>query len=112
VTAAARARQRIRVPRFPVRFVAEGVEALGHLHDVSRAGLYVRATDLPRAGAVVALQFRSPAGDLVDLRGEVRWTTDAQGGRAREPGFAVALHEPPREYREFFLWAIAQGKEE
>jgi hypothetical protein len=112
VAAAARARQRIRVPRLPVRFVAEGVEALGHLKDVSRAGLYVRASDLPRAGAVVALQFRSPVGDLVDLRGEVRWTTESQAGVASEPGFAVRVQEPPREYREFYLWALAQGKEE
>jgi hypothetical protein len=112
VTGAARARQRIRIPRIPVRFVAEGVEALGHLKNVSRAGLFVRTSDLPRPEAVVALQFRSPTGSLVDLRGEVRWTTAELTNRELEPGFGVLLHEPPREYREFFLWAIAQGKEE
>jgi hypothetical protein len=112
VTSAARARQRIRIPRISVRFVAEGVEALGHLQNVSRAGLFVRATDLPRPGVVVAMQFRSPVGSLVDLRGEVRWTTAGHQARELEPGFGVLLQEPPREYREFFLWALAQGKEE
>ena len=88
------------------------MEALGHLQNVSRAGMFVRTADLPRAGTVVAIQFRSPVGSLVDLRGEVRWTTAEHPARELEPGFGVVLREPPREYREFFLWAIAQGKEE
>lgn len=103
-----RARPRLGIPQTPVRFVAEGAEALGTLIEVSRSGLYVRSSEPPRPGAIVALQFESPTGKLVDVRGEVRWS--AQGARAAErpDGFGVQVHEPPREYRDFVSWALAQ----
>lgn len=95
-----------------MRFVAAGVEGLGQLADASRAGLFVRSGELPRTGSAVAVQFRSPTGVLVDLRGEVRWTTQGLAPAAGAPGFGVQLHEPSREYREFVLWAVGQVKEE
>ncbi len=94
--------------RIPIRYLAEGREASGHLKNVSRAGLFVRAPDLPRPGAVVALQFRSPTGALVDVRGEVRWTTAGLDSLDVRPGFGVLLHEPPRQFVEFYRWVIGQ----
>jgi hypothetical protein len=49
---------------------------------------------------------------LVDLRGEVRWTTQGLAPAAGSPGFGVQLHEPSREYREFVLWAVGQAKDD
>lgn len=91
-----------------IRFLAEEVDAIGTLTQVSRAGLSVKAEELPRKGAVIALQFRSPAGDLVDLRGVVRWNSDDASVADGEVGFGVMLHEPAPEYREFMLWAQEQ----
>ncbi len=108
----ARARQRIQIERIPVRFIAHGVEGLGQLADASRAGLFVRSNELPRTGAPIAVQFRSPTGVLVDLRGAVRWTTQGLASANGSAGFGVQLQEPSREYREFVLWATGQLKEE
>ncbi len=94
-----------------MRFVAEGIESLGHLANASRAGVFVLASELPRTGAAVAVQFRSPTGTLVDLRAEVRWTTQGITGSSAVAGFGVQLHEPSPEYREFMLWALAQVKD-
>jgi Tfp pilus assembly protein PilZ len=95
--------------RIPVRFVAEGAEGVGHLKNVSRAGLFVRSNDLPRPEAGIALQLEVPAtGALINLRGEVRWTTDGSGAADRAPGFGVQLREPSLEFTDFFRWAVEQ----
>ncbi len=93
--------------------MAEGVEGVGHLKNVSRAGLFVRTPDLPRPGAPVALQFESPSsGGLVNLRGEVRWSTDGLGALAPQAGFGVLVHEPTRDFADFLRWAIEQAEKE
>lgn len=88
-----------------MRYVAEGAESVGQLLDVSRSGVSIRAAELPRPGAIVALQFESPVGKLVDVRGEVRWSQCARDGHP--DGFGVRLHEPPREFRDFVEWALS-----
>ena len=90
-----------------MRFVAEGCEATGLLKSASRAGLFIEASELPHMGSAVVVQFESPAGAaLVNVRGEVRWTTRGLERPEVPTGFGVLLHEPPREYREFFRWAM------
>lgn len=108
MSGSARARRRIRIPRIQVRYLAEGIEGVGHLKNVSRAGLYVRTGEIPRVGAGVALQFRTLSGALVDLRGEVRWSSRGLADPEVVPGFGVLLHEPPREFREFYLWVASR----
>jgi hypothetical protein len=103
-------RQRIHVDLITVRYLAEGQEGIGHLRNVSRAGVFIRALELPSEGAAVALQFRTPDGDLVDLRGEVCWTHPGAVDADGTPGFGVRLHEPPREYREFFRWVLRRAE--
>jgi hypothetical protein len=95
--------------RIPIRFMAEGAEGVGHVKNVSRAGLFVRSNDLPRPESAIALQFETPStGESINLRGEVRWTTDGQGSVDPSPGFGVQLHEAPRAFLEFFRWALEQ----
>lgn len=112
VSSSARVRQRLHVGLITVRYLAEGQEGVGHLVNVSRAGLFVRAVELPSEGSAVALQFRTPSDSLVDLRGEVCWTSGAELDGGRLPGFGVRLHEPPQEYREFFRWVLSGAEQE
>ena len=82
VNASARARRRVLTSRIPIRFMAEGTEGVGHLKNVSRAGMFVRSNDLPRPECSIAIQFDAPeTGVSINLRGEVRWTTDGNGHR-------------------------------
>jgi hypothetical protein len=112
VGGSARARQRIPVAPLRVRFLAEGLDAIGELTEISRTGVFVQAEESPRPGAVVALQFWTPAGELVDLRGEVRWNTEGLANADGLCGFGVLMHEPSLKYREFFLWAQAEKEED
>jgi hypothetical protein len=72
----------------------------------------VRTQEIPRLGAVVAIQFRSPLGDLIDARGDVRWTTRLTAAPDASQGFGVALHEPGRAFREFMSWLNEQAQVE
>lgn len=93
--------------------MAEGTEGLGHLKNVSRSGICVRSSDLPRPGVAIALQFELPTtGDLVDLRGDVRWSSDRLGSAGTQSAFGVNLHEPPPQFRLFLRWAIEQAEKE
>lgn len=94
----------------PVHFMAEGCETTGMLKSASRGGVFVAASELPHAGSPVVVQFESPTGTLVSVRGEVRWTTRGRERPDVPAGFGVLLHEPPSEYREFFLWAMERGE--
>ena len=94
-----------------MRYVSETSESVGQLANVSRAGLFVQTSDLPRPGSIVAIQFKSPLGPLVDARGDVRWTTRLAGedGILGVEGFGVALQEPGREFRDFMMWLDGQA---
>ena len=93
--------------------MAEGSEGIGHLKNVSRAGLSVRSADLPRPGVAIALQFEVPAtGVLVNLRGEVCWSSDRLGSETSQAGFGVMLHEPSPQFSDFFRWAVEQLEKE
>ena len=108
----ARARRRLTIAKVQIRFLTDGLEAVGEIRNVSRAGLFVASSDLPRPGTITALQFQPPCGRLVDLRGEVRWNTQGLVSPSIPAGFGVLLYEPPRAYREFYLWAVDEAEEE
>ncbi len=84
------------------------MEATGELMAISRAGMFVHTDEIPRPGAVVAIQFRTQAGDQVDVRGVVRWNTEKVVNPEVPCGFGVLVHEPPPEWREFFLSAQSE----
>jgi hypothetical protein len=92
--------------------MAEGCESIGQLKNVSRAGIFVSTSELPRPGAPVALQFESPGGQPVTLRGEVRWISQGAPDSRVPTGFGVLLREPPSEYRAFFLWVLDQPEKD
>jgi hypothetical protein len=96
------------LPQIRVRYAAEHVEATGELANVSRAGLFIAAADLPRPGSLATIQFRFADGRIVDVRGDVRWITQRRTALAG-PGFGVSLREPGREFFEFVRWIEALG---
>lgn len=104
-----RARTRVEIAQIAVRFVAEGSESTGILRDVSRQGVYIRAGQIPRPGAVIAVQFEDPEGGLIDARGEVRWNVNPQGDQPS--GFGVIVYEPSRRFREFVDRALSVSPE-
>lgn len=104
-----RARTRIGTSQISVRFVSEGNEATGVLRDVSRQGAYIRASQIPRPGAVIAIQFEDTDGKLIEARGEVRWNVSPNGDQPS--GFGVIVHEPSRRFRDFVDWALNQSNE-
>ena len=108
----ARVRSRLELSDIRVRYVTETAEAVGQLANVSKAGLFVRTREIPSLGAVVAIQFKSPLGALVDARGDVRWTTRLSDSPEASQGFGVALHEPGRAFREFMSWLDEQARAE
>ncbi len=91
--------------------MTEGCESVGLLKSASRAGVFIETSELPHAGSAVMVQFESPGGRMVNVRGEVRWTTRGLAGPEIPTGFGVLLHEPPAEYRDFFLWAMERVRE-
>lgn len=104
-----RARTRVGIAQIAVRFVAEGSEATGVLLDVSRQGVYIRASQIPRPGSVIAVQFEDPDRGLIDARGEVRWNVSPNGDQPS--GFGVIVHEPSRRFRAFVDGALSESAE-
>ena len=92
-----------------MRFVAEGSESTGVLRDVSRQGVYIRSSQIPRPGAVIAVQFEGGDGRLIDARGQVRWNVSPRGDKPS--GFGVIVHEPSQRFRDFVDWALAISSE-
>ncbi len=104
-----RIRKRVSVEEIPVRYLCQGREGVGRLLNVSRAGVLIRASEIPAAGALAALHFRSPTGRIVEVRGEVVWNVEDLFDSGEASGFGVRLCEPPPEYREFLRWAEEQA---
>lgn len=107
----ARVRKRLELSQIRVRYVSGSSEAVGQLVNVSRAGLFVKARELPRMGATIAIQFKSPLGPLVDSRGDVRWISKMAAVGDGLEGFGVELREPGSEFREFVSWLHEQQSE-
>jgi hypothetical protein len=112
MSSSSRVRARVAIPEISVRFSADGTESVGQLENLTRTGVFIRTAELPRPGAAVALQFRDSEGEIVDLRGQVRWNTQGLSSGDSASGFGVLLHEPPPEYLRFFDWVFRQARDD
>jgi hypothetical protein len=87
----------------PVRFETSSVRSSGHIKNLSREGLFIRANVLPMAGDPVTIRFEAKDGRKLELEGEIRWTTAQMADHeAIQPGFGVLLHTADADYQEFF----------
>ncbi len=86
-----------------VEFDQGGSRGTGVTGDVSRNGMFVRATRPPNGGPAVSLTVHLPGGREILMAGRV-----VRSAAASDPqsGFALALTDKPAEYDEFFSWLL------
>ena len=97
------------VTRIPATFVAGDMTGNGHIKNVSRDGLFLRADTLPAKGDSVSVIFFVPDGSKVEVCGIVRWST-AQLPRSQEAkrGFGILIEQPNDLYLEFYEQLLTQ----
>ncbi len=110
IVSEARGSRRVPIERIPMQILSEAGQSVGHLRNVSKQGVFVRTSEMPPPGNVVAIQFSNPNGGFVNLQGEVRWTTKQLENPEVPEGFGVRLDETPGEFRRFFMWALSQSE--
>ena len=96
-------RRRLRriMKRIPAAFESASIRSRGHIKNVTKNGLFVRADQLPQPNERVRVVFHDRNGSKVEVRGEVRWTTD-QMPKASKAGFGMVIESPTPEFLEFF----------
>ncbi len=101
-----RERRRLKrmVQRIPARFKAGAIKGQGHIKNISRAGVFVRADALPDPGSPVHILFMDRAQRKIEVSGTVRWTTDQLPDVTPDTpkGFGVLLDEPSPAFLDFF----------
>jgi hypothetical protein len=92
------------VQRIPARFQAGPLRGQGHIKNVSRQGVFVRADALPDPGTPVQILFLDRTQQKVEITGTVRWTTDQLPGVTADTpkGFGVLVDEPCPAFLDFF----------
>ena len=98
-------RRRLRrvMKRIPAAFEAGKLRGKGHIKNISKEGLFVRADVLPAAGAPVRIVFHDRQGSKIEVRGTVRWTTQQLPPEEKaKPGFGVYIERGNDEFNDFF----------
>jgi hypothetical protein len=90
------------VKRIPAAFEAGRIRSRGHIKNVTKVGLFVRCEELPTTGEKVRVVFHDRNGCKVEVRGEVRWTTEQLRERTPKPGFGVHIDTPSPEFLDFY----------
>ena len=89
--------------RIPVRFSTNSVKADGHIKNLSKEGVFVRANVLPFPGDHISIRFESRQGSKLEILGTVRWTTaQINDPEITQPGFGVQLDQKSPDYDAFF----------
>lgn len=94
------------VARVPARFSTATVHGTGHVKNLCKEGLFLRADALPEPGEQVQVLILTRERVKIEVIGTVRWTTaqlpdTVQVEEGRE-GFGVHIESPSQEFREFF----------
>lgn len=64
----------------------------GHVHNISREGLFIRTLDAPKPGTEIWIELRAPeSGAMVHLRGHVVWRREPGAVGATPFGFGMKL---------------------
>jgi hypothetical protein len=106
-----RRRLKRHVQRVEVYYQSGRTQGRGHIRNLSKGGMFIRADALPQPGAPVALTIETPSGAKIDLNATVRWTTAELSGPAPstsptdpavKSGFGVRIESESPAYRELF----------
>ncbi len=106
-------RLRRTVTRIPAAFVAGNstgnTTGNGHIKNVSRDGLFLRAHTLPAKGDSISVIFFVSDGSKVEVCGTVRWST-AQLPRSKgaKGGFGMLIEQPSDLYLQFYEQLLTQ----
>lgn len=98
-------RRRLRriLKRIPAAFEAGALRGKGHIKNVSKEGLFVRASVLPPVGSEVRVLFPARNGTKIEVYGTVRWTTaQLPAGEKAKPGFGVFIARGNDDFEGFF----------
>ena len=84
-------------------FESGSIRGEGYVKNVSKTGLFLRASPLPSVGTQVRVFFTDRKGARVELSGTVRWTTEQLPPSERaEPGFGIHVALGNEAFTEFF----------
>ncbi len=76
----------------PAIYFLGGARGEGVVGNLSRDGLFLRGSLLPKEGEHIVTKFTTPNGHGITVKGTVRWATHAQAGDKSGPlGFGVEL---------------------
>jgi hypothetical protein len=94
------------VRRIPARFSTATAQGTGHVKNLCKHGLFLRADTLPEPGEQVQVLILTRERVKIEVIGTVRWTTAQLPDSARveegHEGFGVDVEAPSEEFREFF----------
>jgi hypothetical protein len=94
------------VGRIPARFSTATTQGSGHVKNLCKEGLFLRADALPEPGEDVQVLILTRERLKIEVIGTVRWTTaqlpDSAEAKAGHEGFGVQITTPSEEFREFF----------
>jgi len=87
--------------RIPAEYQHGGIEGHGEVTNISRSGLFLRASPLPLPGDDVTIVLTPEADVPFEVKGTVRWTTDQLPASKRKlSGFGVELSHATPEFLE------------
>ena len=90
------------VARVPISFESGDLRGKGHVKNVSKGGLFVRADALPEPGSEVRVLFHTQQGRKVEIHGIVVWSTAELEQPDARPGFGLRFEGASEQFREFY----------
>ena len=90
------------IPRIRAAFEAGELRGVGHVKNVSKAGLFLRSDVLPAPGSEIRILFHDRRGDKIELYGSVCWTTAQLADPLARPGFGVQITDGGTAFRAFY----------
>jgi hypothetical protein len=91
------------VQRIAARFQAGAMRGEGYLKNVSKKGMFLRASVLPAVGSEVRVFLRDRRGTEIEIVGKVRWTTkQLPAGSKAQAGFGISIDRDDPAFIELF----------
>jgi hypothetical protein len=93
------------IKRVPARFQVGSQVGTGHICNLSKEGMFLRADRLPKPGSeiTVVIETGGPRGEKVEIQARVMWTTsELPNAKDVAPGFGVRVEDPGGPFRDFF----------
>ncbi len=90
------------VTRVPASFESGELRGKGHVKNVSKGGVFLRADVLPESGSEIRILFHTQQGRKVEIWGTVVWSTAELNQPDARPGFGVRFEGVSEQFLEFY----------